>query len=422
MKNIYLILYASVAVLMAVSCKNGNAVQTYETVSEEVMHPLGFSPDSLECVEGRVKNGQFFSTLMTNLGLDAQQAYDLTMACDTVFDVKTLRVGNTYRAYYQTSAASDGSETQHLRYLVYDRDRTTDIIFSCQPPYRVWKYEKPVTVEKRYADVTINSSLWVDMREAGVSPELIISLSDIYAWTVDFFGLQKGDRFRVLYEERLCDGEVIAVDTVRYAIFTHGSHDLPCIMFDQKDGGNIYWNEKGESMRKAFLKAPLKFSRISSGFSYARRHPVTRRVQPHTGVDYAAPKGTPVMSIGDGVVTGRKYEGAGGNTVRIRHNSVYSTAYLHLSGYAKGLKVGQRVRQGQVIGYVGSTGRSTGPHLDFRVWKNGSPVNPLKMESPPAEPLKKSSKGAFEDAYAKYKAQVDTIQARNIASELFRLL
>jgi len=344
------------------------------------------------------------------------------MACDTVFDVKTLRVGNTYRAYYQTSAASDGSEMQHLRYLVYDRDRTTDIIFSCQPPYRVWKYEKPVTVEKRYADVTINSSLWVDMREAGVSPELIISLSDIYAWTVDFFGLQKGDRFRVLYEERLCDGEVIAVDTVRYAIFTHGSHDLPCIMFDQKDGGNIYWNEKGESMRKAFLKAPLKFSRISSGFSYARRHPVTRRVQPHTGVDYAAPKGTPVMSIGDGVVTGRKYEGAGGNTVRIRHNSVYSTAYLHLSGYAKGLKVGQRVRQGQVIGYVGSTGRSTGPHLDFRVWKNGSPINPLKMESPPAEPLKKSSKGAFEDAYAKYKAQVDTIQARNMVSELFRLL
>ena len=422
MKNIYLILYASVAVLMAVSCKNGNAVQTCETVSEEVMHPLGFSPDSLECVEGRVKNGQFFSTLMMNLGLDAQQAYDLTMACDTVFDVKTLRVGNTYRAYYQTSAASDGSEMQHLRYLVYDRDRTTDIIFSCQPPYRVWKYEKPVTVEKRYADVTINSSLWVDMREAGVSPELIISLSDIYAWTVDFFGLQKGDRFRVLYEERLCDGEVIAVDTVRYAIFTHGSHDLPCIMFDQKDGGNIYWNEKGESMRKAFLKAPLKFSRISSGFSYARRHPVTRRVQPHTGVDYAAPKGTPVMSIGDGVVTSRKYEGAGGNTVRIRHNSVYSTAYLHLSGYAKGLKVGQRVRQGQVIGYVGSTGRSTGPHLDFRVWKNGSPVNPLKMESPPAEPLKKSSKGAFEDAYAKYKAQIDTIQARNIASELFRLL
>ena len=260
------------------------------------------------------------------------------------------------------------------------------------------------------------------MREAGVSPELIISLSDIYAWTVDFFGLQKGDRFRVLYEEKLCDGEVVAVDTVRYAIFSHNGQDLPSIMYDQKDGGNIYWNEKGESMRKAFLKAPLKFSRISSGFSYARKHPVTRRVQPHTGVDYAAPKGTPVMTIGDGVITSMKYEGAGGNTIRIRHNSVYSTAYLHLSGYAKGLKTGQRVRQGQVIGYVGSTGRSTGPHLDFRVWKNGSPINPLKMQSPPAEPIKEGNKPAFEKQYEKYRAQIDTINARDIADKLFDIL
>ena len=427
MKKFYIISLAFTAIVMTADCKDKNTSEgAPETVCEEVSHPLGFCTDSLECVEGKVKNGQFFSTLLMSLGLDAQQAYDLTMACDTVFDVKTLRVGNTYRAYYQASDPSlviSGEVGKScLRYMVYDRDRTTSIVFSCQPPYEVWKYEKPVTTEKRYADVTINSSLWVDMRDAGVSPHLILSLSDIYAWTVDFFGLQKGDRFRVLYEERLCDGEVIAVDTVRYAVFSHGSQDLPCIMFDQKDGGNIYWNEKGESMRKAFLKAPLKFSRISSGFSYARRHPVTRRVQPHTGVDYAAPKGTPVMSIGDGVVTSKKYEGAGGNTVRIRHNSVYSTAYLHLSGYAKGLKVGQRVRQGEVIGYVGSTGRSTGPHLDFRVWKNGSPINPLKMESPPAEPLKPAYKAAFEDICEKYKAQIDTIQARALSSELFRLL
>jgi murein DD-endopeptidase MepM/ murein hydrolase activator NlpD len=257
------------------------------------------------------------------------------------------------------------------------------------------------------------------MLKAGVSPLLIISLSDIYAWTIDFFALQKGDRFRVLYQERVCDGEVIAVDTVRYAIFSHDSQEFPMVMFNQHDGGNVWWNEKGESMRKAFLKAPLNYTRVSSGFSYARRHPVTRRVQPHTGVDYAAPKGTPVMTIGDGVVTSVKYEGAGGNTVRIRHNSVYSTAYLHLSKYAKGLKAGQRVRQGEVIGYVGSTGRSTGPHLDFRVWKNGSPINPLKMDSPPAEPIKESSREAFNKTHAEYRAQVDTIQAHEVARMIF---
>lgn len=394
-----------------------------------------FGLDSLRCEDGKVRNGQFFSKLLESLGMSAREAYDLTEATDSVFDPRNLRVGNTYKAYYapsadMASAADDGGSPsailsgsdESLQYLVYDQYRGSQIIFRCRPPYEAWVYEKPVTIERRYADVTIENSLWVDMTDAGVSPLLVVDLSDIYAWTVDFFGLQKGDRFKVLYEEKVCDGEVIAIDTVRYAVFTHAGQDYPMVMYNAGDGGNIWWNEKGESMRKAFLKAPLKFSRISSGFSYARRHPVTRKVQPHTGVDYAAPKGTPVMSIGDGVVTSMKYEGAGGNTVRITHNSVYKTAYLHLSKYGPGLKVGQRVRQGQVIGYVGSTGRSTGPHLDFRVWKNGTPINPLKMDSPPAEPLKKEFMPAFEAAYADSRARIDTVRAASLASRLFDLL
>lgn len=409
-------LSAAVFTVLAVSCASkGEPVEDgLQTVGVcEVENPLGFCPDSLEMVEGKVKNGQFFSTLLHSLGMSQQEAYNLTEACDSVFDVRSLRIGNSYQAYYDSSV---------LEYLVYERDRASNIVFDCCPPYGAWVYEKPVTVESRYADVTINTSLWNDMLAADVSPLLIVSLSDIYAWTIDFFALQKGDRFRVLYDERVCDGDVIAVDTVRYAVFSHGGQELPMIMFDQKDGGNIWWNEKGESMRKAFLKAPLQFSRVSSGFSYARKHPVTRKVQPHTGVDYAAPKGTPVMTIGDGVVTSVKYEGAGGNTVRIRHNSVYSTAYLHLSKYAKGLKAGQRVRQGEVIGYVGSTGRSTGPHLDFRVWKNGTPINPLKMDSPPAEPIKGSNRPAFEAASLRCRAQVDTIQGHKLMMELMEVL
>ena len=410
------IIYAVALALILNSCGDGGTKEiSAEDQVIEVAEQASQLPslDSLRCQEGKVRNGQFFSTMMTGLGLSAQEAYDLTIACDTVFNVKNLRVGNTYKAYY---------EGETLKCVLYQQDRTSDILFECQPPYKVSILTRPVEVRQKYADVVINSSLWNDMRAAGASPLLILSLSDIYAWTIDFFGLQKGDRFRVLYEEKVCDGDVIAIDTVRYAIFSRNGQDLPMVMYNQKDGGNIWWNENGESMRKAFLKAPLKFSRISSGFSYARRHPVTRRVQPHTGIDYAAPKGTPVMSIGDGVVTSMKYEGAGGNTIRIRHNSVYSTAYLHLSGYAKGLKAGQRVRQGQVIGYVGSTGRSTGPHLDFRVWKNGSPINPLKMESPPAEPLLKENLPSFEEMHKKYRAQVDSIYARDIVKELFENL
>lgn len=366
--------------------------------------------DSLRTVDGKIRSGQFFTTLMTGLGLTNRQAYDLAQACDTVFDVRSLRVGHSYTAYYSSEA---------LEYVVYQRDKASNVVFRCRPPYEVSIYDKPVTVERRYADVTINSSLWNDMLAAEVSPLLIVNLSDIYAWTIDFFALQKGDRFRVLYEEKVCDGEVIAIDTVRYAVFSHDGAELPMVMFNQHDGGNIWWNEKGESMRKAFLKAPLNYSRISSGFSYARRHPVTRKVQPHTGVDYAAPKGTPVMTIGDGTVISVKYEGAGGNTVRIRHNSVYTTAYLHLSKYAKGLRAGQRVRQGEVIGYVGSTGRSTGPHLDFRVWKNGTPINPLKMDSPPAEPLKNENMDAFKAVHADCRARIDTLQALPLARRLF---
>lgn len=410
--------YAYIALallLLCIACGRNEGQEIVEPVQEEdvAVPSLGFWPDSLELREGVVKKGQFFSTLLGGLGMSQQEAYNLTEASKEVFDVKTLRVGKPYRAYYEDSV---------LKYLVYERDNAGSIVFDCTAPYGAWIFEKPVTVEQRYADVTITTSLWVDMIAAGVSPLLIVSLSDIYAWTVDFFALQKGDRFRVLYEERVCDGKVIAVDTVRYAVFSHSGEDFPMVMFDQKDGGNVWWNEKGESMRKAFLKAPLNYSRISSGFSYSRKHPVTRKVQPHTGVDYAAPTGTPVMTIGDGVVTSVKYEGAGGNTVRIRHNSVYSTAYLHLSRYAKGLKAGQRVRQGEVIGYVGSTGRSTGPHLDFRVWKNGTPINPLKMESPPAEPIKDSNKGAFAETSAKYKARIDSIQAYKLLPTILEVL
>ena len=412
-------LLAFVSILLVCSCGRSEATHENECLTS-VTHEqfeenkLGFCPDSLRCQDGKVKSGQFFSTLLGSLGMTAQQAYNLTQACDTLFDVRTLRVGNTYKAYY--------SSGDQLEYLVYDRDRMHQVVFDCTEPYDLWIYEKPVVHNERYADVTINSSLWNDMLAADVSPLLILSLSDIYAWTVDFFGLQKGDRFRVLYQETVCDGDVIAVDTVRYAVFSHSGQDFPAIMYDQQDGGNLWWNEKGESMRKAFLKAPLKFSRISSGFSYARKHPVTRKVQPHTGVDYAAPKGTPVMTIGDGVITSMKYEGAGGNTIRIRHNSVYTTAYLHLSGYAKGLKVGQRVRQGDVIGYVGSTGRSTGPHLDFRVWKNGTPINPLKMDSPPAEPLKQENMESFTQTWQSYQHQIDMIQAHSHLQTLFELL
>lgn len=400
---------SAVSLLAGCTCSNRSG-QTQTAGSEETeveVNRLGFDPDTLAAYEGKIRRNEFFSNLLMRLGMRAQDSHLLSEACDSVFDVRKFRSGNRFEAYYsgpQDSSLNSVPDDAVLEYLVYERDAMSDLVVRCRPPFSAWVSEKPVEVTRKYAEVTIRRSLWEDMLDAGVSPLLILNLSDIYAWTVDFFALQKEDSFKVLYDEKTCDGKVIAVDTVRYAVFSHGGEEFPAIMFNQGDGGNIYWNDRGESMRKAFLKAPLQYSRISSGFSYARRHPITRRVQPHTGVDYAAPAGTPVMSIGDGKVTSAKNEGAGGNTIRIRHNSVYSTAYLHLSRFAPGIRAGAMVHQGDVIGYVGSTGRSTGPHLDFRVWKNGSPINPLKMESPPAEPLDEENMPAF-------KALVDSLRS-----------
>ena len=368
---------------------------------------------SMRCVEGKVKNGEFFSVLMINLGMGGTPAYNLAETCKDVFDVRNLRVGNAYRAYY---------EGDSLKYVVYVQDRISEIIFDCTD-LKAFLSKKDVVTKRKYVDVTIKSSLWNDMVAAGASPNVIMGLSEIYAWTVDFFGLQQGDRFRVLYDDKICGDESVGIGAIQYAIFSRRGKEIAMVRFDQKNKGNVWWTDKGESMRKAFLKAPLKFTRISSGFTYARKHPVTGKVRPHTAIDYAAPTGTPVMSIGDGVVLSCKYEGAGGNTIRIKHNSTYTTAYLHLSRYAKGLKAGDRVRQGEVIGYVGSTGRSTGPHLDFRVWKNGKPINPLTLDGAASvDPEKVKDKAGFERAKADYRAQVDSLCAVGVAKELFNQL
>ena len=414
-KNLYIlfVFLAFALVLASSGCKRKvqeNETEIVEGV-KDTLPPMGFWPDSLDLAEEVVRNGESFTVLMNRLGLSMNDAMKVAQACDTVFDVRKMRAGNKVQAYYQFDTTGTGStDGPALKYVVYERNKIDRVIFRTSEPFKVWSWTKPVESTREYADVTIKSSLWNDMLAAGISPQLIVPLSEIYAWSVDFFGLQPGDRFRVLYEQRKCDDEIIAVDTIYYAEFVRDGKMIPAIMFDQGDNGNLYWNEKGESLRKAFLKAPLKFTRISSGFSYHRKHPVTGKVRAHTAVDYAAPTGTPVMTIGDGTIVSAGWTNGGGNTVKVRHNSVYTTSYMHLSRYGAGIKAGARVRQGDVIGYVGSTGMSTGPHLDFRVWKNGSPINPLKMDSPPSEPIKPENMSALDSTFRYYRQMIDTLK------------
>ena len=388
--------FLTLCLSLAVSCWRGKAPSD-EPEPEPELPRLGFFADSLLVEEWTVQPGETFTGLFTRLGMDSDESFRLAKACDSVFDVRRLRAGNGLEVYFDSLG-------HDVKYVVYNNDRIHQTVFKCFDSLEVWTSDKEVTYEKKFADVQIKSSLWNDMTSAGASPFLILKLSDIYAWTVDFFGLQDGDRFRMVYGQTLCENEIISVDTVYYAVFSRDGKEVPAILYDQGDGGNKYWNAKGESLKKAFLKAPLQFTRISSGFSYARRHPVTGRIRPHTAIDYAAPTGTPVMSIGDGTVLSVGWAGGGGNTVKIRHNSSYVTSYMHLSRYAKGLKAGQHVHQGQVIGYVGATGTATGPHLDFRVYKDGTAINPLKMESPSADPIRPENLPALDSMRRVYEA------------------
>ena len=399
----YCILLACLS--LAFSCGPRNGGQTGEPQAQkDTVYPLGFLTDTLIRRETTVRDGEVFSLLFGRLGLESGRLQKLVSACDSVFDVSKLRAGNQVEAYY-----SGDSLNSVLEYVVYRRDRINSTVFHCNDSIALWNVSKQVDTLSRYADATIETSLWNDMIAAGASPLLIINLADIYAWTVDFFGLQKGDRFQAFYNERVCEGETIEVTGVDFARFVRGRDTLYAVRYDQGDNGNCYWNEKGESLRKAFLKAPLKFTRISSTFTYHRFHPVHHVVKPHTAVDYAAPSGTPVLALGDGVVLSAGWgSGGAGNMVKIRHNSVYTTGYLHLRGFASGIKAGTRVKQGQVIGYVGMTGTATGPHLDFRVWKNGTPVDPLKLESPSAEPINPANMGALDSLFHMYKAKMES--------------
>lgn len=374
------------------------------TQPEKDVSEFGIPVSEFNVREGQIKNGQFFTNLMNEFGVPDADIYSLTQAARNVFDLKKLKAGNNYRAFF-TSA-----DEPLLAYLIYKESKTSFVVFGLHDSIFVKVYEKEVTTRTKLGEAKITTSLWDDVERAGLNINLASRLEDIYAWSIDFFGLQKGDSFKVIYDEVVIDDEVVEIGTIYAAYFTHGGKVYDAYRFTQNDTGSVqYFNSSGENLKKAFLKAPLSFTRVSSGFTYSRRHPVTRIVRPHTGVDYAAPKGTPVMSIGEGVVVQKGYAGGGGNTVKIKHNATYTSAYLHLSAFAKGIVAGARVRQGQVIGYVGSTGLSTGPHLDFRIWRNGSPINPLKMESPPAKKIEKSQEEEFRGKMKNAKAMMDSL-------------
>ena len=371
--------------------------QPIDTVQH--IYQYGVCMDSLDINEYQIRSGDNPAAILDALGFSAREAERITRVSATVLDPTKLRAGMCYYTFTtQDSVAA-------IRYMAFAKSLTDYAVIDLSgDSVRAYEFNKPVSIKRHYAEGTITSSLWNVMKEKGADPLLALKLSDVFAWQIDFFDVKEGDSFRVMYDVAYIDDTTaLSIASIGGAVFTHQGKAFTAIPFTQ-DSVFEYFDLEGNSLRKAFLKAPLDFFRITSRFSNARFHPILKRYRAHHGVDYAAPVGTPVKSIGAGTVVAKGYMGGGGNTLKVKHNSVYTTSYMHLSRYAKGIQVGSRVEQGQVIGYVGSTGLSTGPHLDFRVYKNGQAINPLQMEAPPSLPVVKQ----------KVLAELDSLRLSNL--------
>ena len=378
------ILFSVISCNSVIKEKKDNPSTVADTLAkipeENKSYIFGIPADSYNIFNGKIRTNRFLPDILSKFGISLKEIDELIKKSSKVFDVREMRSGNNYTILY------DKDSVAKARYLIYEHDPSIFYIFSFNDSINITSYRQKITSEIKFSSVTISTSLWDGIISERLNPELAVSLSDIYAWTVDFFGMQKGDRFKVIYEEKFIGEHSFGLGEIYAAEFDRAGKTIFAIPFFQ-NGKENYYDSTGNSLRKAFLKAPLRFSRISSGFSSGRMHPILRIVRPHFGVDYAAPVGTPVHSIGDGKVISAGFEGESGRIVRVRHNSVYSTAYLHLSSFGPKIVPGAMISQGDIVGYVGTSGLSTGPHLDFRFYKNGYAVDPLKVDAPSVEPV-----------------------------------
>ncbi|MFA5419580.1 MAG: peptidoglycan DD-metalloendopeptidase family protein [Bacteroidales bacterium] len=374
--------------------------QSTDAVVTEPEVAYGIVVDSLDVNEGVVKKNEFLSDILLRHGVNYGMIDYLARNTRDTFDVRKIKSGNRY------AVISQRDSTATPLYFVYEISPVTYVLYSLSDTVSASIGRKSIEIVNDTLEGVIESSLWNSLVAKGADPNLANELSEIYAWTIDFFGLQKGDVYRAIYTKQYVEGQYIGLGRVEATLMLHGGDSLYAFYFIQNEKGD-YFDEKGQSLQRAFLKAPLRFTRISSRFSNSRLHPVLKIRRPHHGVDYAAPEGTPVFSVGDGTIVKKAFQRlGGGNYITIKHNGTYSTTYMHLKGYAKGMAVGKHVRQGELIGYVGKTGLATGPHLDFRFYRNGSAIDPLKVESPPSLPIDAAYRASFDSLVGVYKTRL----------------
>ena len=381
--GLFLILLALAFILSNINTKKNQKNEFIVTNGPK--YEYGILVDSFNVTKGVVQQGQTFGEILYSNHIDHPQISEIVNKSKEVFDFRRVNPGKEY------TVICSKDTIDKARYFIYQENPINYVVIDLTKGVDVYRGEKEIETKVIVTSGTITSSLSETIETLRVSPRVSIKLSEIYAWTIDFFKIQEGDAFNVYYENNYIDGKYIGIGRVLASEFTHNNQKFYAFLYKEEDKPAEYFDEKGMTLRKAFLKAPLDFYRISSKYSRNRKHPVTGQWKGHFGTDYAAPKGTPIMTTANGTVVSASYTKNNGNFVKVRHNGIYTTQYLHMSKIKPGIKKGVFVKQGDIIGYVGSTGLATGPHVCYRFWKNGRQVDPYKQKLPPGEPIKEKN-------------------------------
>ena len=388
------------------SCRVEKPEKTSEIIKEKIITQFGYTLNNFTVKKDTVKSGDSFGSILENNNLFYPQIYNIVQKAKKVFDVRKINIGKPYTILF----SKDSLKTPKV--FIYQPNLIDYVVVSLTDSLWAEKKSKAVELLEFEAEGVITSSLSETMEEKKLSPLLSNELSEIYAWTIDFFRLEKGDNFKIIYSAKFVDDSIyVGLNRIHSAYFEHRGKPFYAIEFetDSKRGLFEYFDENGKNLRRAFLRAPVQFSRISSRYNLKRKIAYYGRIRPHFGTDFAAPRGTPIRATASGTVVKSSYNRGNGNYVKIKHNGTYSTQYLHMD--KRGVKVGQFVKQGDYIGTVGMTGNTSGPHVCYRFWKNGKQVDPLRQKLPEAKPISKELKKRYLTYMLPVKNQLDSIES-----------
>ncbi len=407
----------AVIVVGIYACKEDNSAEEEykkelaEIAEEEKILEFGFDLSQYEFKRDTIRKGESFGEILSRNSIDYSKIYQIAEKAKATFDIaRNLQEGKPYTLLFAKENANDSIQKPST--FIYQQNLEEYVVINFKDSIQAYTSRKPVTYIEKTATGYIESSISKTLEDKGLSQKLAYKMADeIYAWTIDFRRLQKGDRFKVIYTDKYIDDSIYAgVHNVKAAYFEHNGDSLYAFEFETDSIKGIidYFNEDAKNLRRAFLKAPVQFSRISSRYNLKRRiaH-YGYRVKAHRGTDFAAPNGTPIMATANGTVTKSSRARGNGKYVKIRHNATYETQYLHMS--KRKAKVGQFVKQGEVIGYVGNTGSSSGNHVCYRFWKNGKEVDPFKQKLPEAKPISDSLKIKYLEFIKPVKQRLDNV-------------